>query len=156
MLKAAVPEVQLPKWFEVNVKSSDAETVLSLHAVVDGKTITVERSIAKDSASVSDLIGLWPDTLDKVPNVARRILDVLPVPRQCKLTGGPSPDQPDPTKERARLRLEARVAGQDLSWHHDSDLDRLYMTDLVEMIDWIKAIQKQKDEVTSDRKGAAS
>lgn len=146
MLRAAIPDRELPGWFEVESISTDTKTTLTLSAKVDGKTVTTERVLDKDSATVMDLVSLFPDVNDKVPRVVRRALEFLPVPRKCKVSGLPVPDQDTPTKQVARLQLDARVFGKDVSYHYDSTMDKLYMADLVEMLDWVKAIQKQHAE----------
>lgn len=154
MLRAAVPDIELPKWFEVTSSSSGDKTTLTLSTVIGGQARTLERTLDKDSATVMDLVGLWPDVADQVPSLARRVLDVLPVPRRCTIKGEPIPDASTATKEHARLSLSARILGKDHEWHWDSTLDKLYMADLVEMIDWLKAIQTAKDADGSPVGGA--
>lgn len=154
MLKAAIPERELPGWFEVESVSSDTKTTLTLSAKVDGKTVTTERVLDKDSATIMDLVALFPDVESKIPRVARKALEFLPVPRKCKVSGMPVPDQDTPTKQVARLQFDARVWGKDVSYHYDSTMDKLYMADLVEMLDWVKAVQRQHDEAEAQAQAA--
>jgi len=152
MLRAAVPEVELPQWFEVQSNRVDGKTTLTLSATIGGQKQTIEKVLEQEAASVMDVISLWPSVEGKVPGMARKVLAFLPVPSHCKITGAPRGDS-SATKEGARLSLQARVMGNDMNWHWDSTLDKLYMADLVEMVDWLKAIQKTKETKGADHAG---
>lgn len=151
MLKGVIPERELPGWFEVAVETSDKKTKLSLGVKVDGQIKRIEKTLDQDGATVMDLVGLWPDVAEQVPGMARRFLGVIPVPRQCTILGAPVPDASTPTKEVARLTLQATVFGKEFERHYDSTLDRLYMADLVEMADWLRDIQRHTEQVEKDR-----
>lgn len=145
MLKGVIPQRELPGWFEVAVETKNEKTTLSLGVKIDGQIKRIEKTLDQDGATVMDLVGLWPDVADQVPGVARRFLQVIPVPRQCTILGAPVPDASTPTKEVARLTLKATVFGKTIERHFDSTLDRLYMADLVEMAEWLRDIQRQTE-----------
>lgn len=146
MLKAAAPKVELPPWFELKSTSASGRTELKLEIrTADGERKEFSQSIEKDNVSVMDMLGLWPGIAEKVPAMFKRILEVLPVPKTCSINGSPVPAESTPTKERARLAVTAEVMGKVHDWHWDSSLDRLYMADLVEVADWLKAIQVVND-----------
>lgn len=138
MLQAALPDREIP-WFSLEVRRASGTSVV-LACTIKGEERIFKKASSEDLTNVRDILNLWPAALEQLPSVAHKVLSLIPVPKSLIIQGAPIREHSNSQIEHARLTMTAEVLGRTLRHHWDSKLNRLYMRDLLETVEFLKTV----------------